>query len=437
VAGVLVVVLGLVRIGRGYGYDEAVTVAEFVRTGSPLEAFTTQVVFNNHPLFSAIQAVTWRLGLTTEVGQRLTPALFGAMAIAITTWFAARRWGLAAAATVMLSLSSSPMVLGQVRSVRGYSLAMLGVVVAGIALHRSLTDRRHRWLVVQGVAMAVAVATHLYAAVPLLILAAAVMAAGRLERRLVATWVAAAGVTVLALEPILDDTFRVGEERGRRFRAGFPVELGLDLLGGHLVPAAIAGALAVIGGVAIARTSLVARRAVMAGLGVFVVVVLAVWLIARPVDLYPRFFLAVAPLAALLAARGAAALPGRWSPAAPVVLGLALLPGALVEVRRETPVLPAARIVDTAADLGLETCVRNALALRAYTEAPRRPVGADAVASRFEGCDLVISLGEPPAAFDAAARTRFAEFWDGPSGLVVYADDILLVVGEPPTPPGP
>jgi hypothetical protein len=431
-----VVLLGLVRIGRGYGYDEAVTVAEFVRTGAPIEAFTTQVVFNNHPLFSAIQAVTWRLGLTSEAGQRLTPILFGAIAIGLTTWFAARRWGLVAAATVTLSLSLSPMVLGQLRSVRGYSLSMLGVVVAGIALHRSLTDRRHRWLLLQGVAMVVAVTTHLYAAVPLLMLAAVVTAAGRLKRRLVATWVLAAATTVMLLTPILDDTFRVGGEHGRRFRADFPAELGLDLLGGHLVPAAITATLAVLGGVAIGRRGVAARRALLAGVGVFLAVVLAVWLAARPADLYPRLLLAVAPLVALLAGRGAA-LPGRWPAAAPVLLGLALLPGAVVEVRRETPVLPAARVVETAADLGLGTCVRNALALRAYTEAPRTPVGAEAVATGFEGCDVVISLGEPPAAFDAAARARFAEFWDGPGGLVVYADDILAVVGEPPTPREP
>jgi hypothetical protein len=288
---------------------------------------------------------------------------------------------------------------------------MLGVVVAALALHRSLTDRRHRWLVLQGVAMAVAVATHLYAAVPLLMLAAAVTTAGRLERRLLATWVVAAGATLLALVPILDDTFRVGEERGRRFRAGFPTELGLDLLGGQLVPAAIVAVLAVLGGVAIGRHGAAARRGLLAGISVLVAVVLA--------------------------GRGAAALPGRWSPAAPVLLGLALLPGAVVEVRRETPVLPAARVVEAAAELGLETCVRNALALRAYTEAPRTPVGAEAVGTGFEPCDLVISLGEPPAAFDTAARARFAEFWEGPAGLVVYADDVLAVVGEPPTPREP
>ncbi|MFT4658249.1 MAG: hypothetical protein ACI8V4_002436 [Ilumatobacter sp.] len=58
--------LGLIRIGRSFGWDEGFTYFFFISGGSPRKALTTQIVFNNHPMFSAIQSIGWKLGFVGE-----------------------------------------------------------------------------------------------------------------------------------------------------------------------------------------------------------------------------------------------------------------------------------------------------------------------------------------------------------------------------------
>lgn len=76
-------VLGLFRSGRSFGYDEGYSYVFFIRGGSIERALTTQVVFNNHPMFSAVQAIAWRGGLVGERAQRLGPVLCGALAVGV------------------------------------------------------------------------------------------------------------------------------------------------------------------------------------------------------------------------------------------------------------------------------------------------------------------------------------------------------------------
>ena len=83
---VVAFLLGAVKIGRSFNYDEAVTYTSFVNGGSVWRALTTQVVFNNHQMFSVTQAVAWRVGLVGETAQRLLPVLCGVATVALLTW---------------------------------------------------------------------------------------------------------------------------------------------------------------------------------------------------------------------------------------------------------------------------------------------------------------------------------------------------------------
>ncbi|MFT6392581.1 MAG: putative membrane protein, partial [Ilumatobacter sp.] len=165
--------LGLIRIGRSFGYDEGFTYFFFISGGSPRKALTTQIIFNNHPMFSAIQSVGWKLGFVGETTQRLGPALCGAAAVGITVWFVARYFGVIAGVGAGVILGLNPVFLEQFRQLRGYALATVAVLAAGAALWRSWSDLRHRWLVIQGACMVVAVTTHAYSAVTILMLAVA------------------------------------------------------------------------------------------------------------------------------------------------------------------------------------------------------------------------------------------------------------------------
>jgi hypothetical protein len=105
-------------------------------------------------------------------------------------------------------------------------------------------------------------------------------------------WLAAA-LGLAAYMFIWRDMRATADAVGRRFRGGFPVDLGGALLGGSVVAAAL---LLVI----VAPVLWRARHSPIVRLGALGITgaVVAVWLVA-PFDLYPRFFLWLAPLPAV------------------------------------------------------------------------------------------------------------------------------------------
>lgn len=417
VAGTVAVVLGLWNAGRGYNYDEAVTVAAFVSTGSPTEAYTGQVVFNNHPTFSAVQSVWWALGAESEPAQRVLPVLYGAVAVGLVAAWTCRRWGALAGSVAGATLVMTPLFLHQHRAVRGYSLAVLAVVIAAIALEVALRDRRRRWLVIHGVALVVAVTTHAYSAVAALVLAAVVLGLGALERRLVVTWVAAA-LTAIAMQlPLVGGLLDASEERGRRFRSGFPGQLARELVGATWPAVVVVGGLAVAGTVAIALTSPRHTRALAGGVLVVVVVALAVWLVARPTDLYPRFFITIVPFVAVLAGRGVAVLPRPADAVAAVAVVVVLASGVVDVIDGRVNIREAAPYVDAARSLGLEPCARGAPPLAAYTEPP--PPAS--VARGFGECDVFVSIGSTSGELVALAEREFPHRWDLGGEVEIFA----------------
>lgn len=413
-----------VGIGRSFDFDEAITYRFFVSGGSLRDALTTQVVFNNHQLFSAVQTIAWRLGFVGETAQRVFPVAAGAASVGIVATYTARRVGLVAGATAGLVLAFNPIFLAQARLLRGYALATLAVLVAGIALQRSWHDPRRRWLVIQGVAMVVAVATHSYSAVTILMFAAATVAMGELRRAHLVTWSLAAVAAVLVQLPLLDDARRNAELRGTAYRDWF-AETTLRALVGFDWPAVIVvGALTVIGAVSVAGRSMRHLRAVVAAGAVFGTVLVLLWQVIRPADLYPRFFVSVTPLLAHLAGLGVAAIAARMPDRrSGVVAGAAtgalavglLLPGAVDVVRAPGPsIREAAAVVAEAQGMGLQPCGWQAEPLGVYTE-PVRPVTG---IGDTEGCDVMVAVTGLGPAQRAAVEQRWVDsFTVGPIGF--------------------
>ena len=421
-AAVVALAVGLVGIGRSFDYDEAVTYAFFVSGGSLRKALTTQLVFNNHPPFSAVLAAVWRLGLVGETGQRLVPVTFGATTVGLVTWYAARRLGVLAGATAGALLLLNPVFVLQYRSLRGYSLATLAVVLAGLAIERSWHDARRRWLVAQALGGVVAVTTHAYSLLPLAFFAVVTLALGELRLAHVVTAGAAALVALLISLPVLDDAVRNARARGSRFLDDFPVFATRFLLGDGRLVALLTGALVVLGAAAIARTSQRHLVAVLAGSGLVVLVVLVLWFVVRPFDLYVRFFIGLLPLGAVLAARGLVVLP-IWARAIVAVVVVSLLvPGARRILEAEPAIRQAAAIVDVARDQDLAVCGRDVEALVAYTD----PVPAREATDRLPGCDVYIAVVRLGDERTAALRDRYGGRLRLGGGLTVWAASPVL-----------
>src|SRR5262249_53570249 len=153
--------------GRSYNYDESVAVATIISSGSPAEALTRQVLFNNHPLFAAAQSGWWALGWRSEALQRISPMAYAVAAVALLVAWLAIRWGVLAALGGGAAFASNPMLVDLARTVRGYSLVVLGCVLALVGLAEYARQRRPRWLLVHGAGIVVALGTHFFAVLPI------------------------------------------------------------------------------------------------------------------------------------------------------------------------------------------------------------------------------------------------------------------------------
>lgn len=396
-------VVGLVNIGRSFNYDEAITYGSFINGGSIRRALTTQIAFNNHQMFSVFQTVGWRLGLVGESPQRLGPVACGVVTVGAVTWATARRVGAIGGATAGVVLLLNPVFLAEFRSLRGYSLATMCIVLAALTVHRSWDDRRPVWLMAQAAAMVVAVATHTYSALAILLIAVYTLAVGRLRPAHLLAWSGAAIAALVIQLPVLDDAITAARANGSLFQPEF-VERAARILLGQAWPAVIITAgLAVIGAWTLARWSSQHARAVVACSATFVAFVLTIWLVLQPLQLFARFFIGVIPFLAAAAGLGAARLPRAVGAIALVVLVVSLAPSARDTLQRDSGLRDAAVAVDAARERGLVVCGYQAEALFVYM-APIRPVGG---VDDFEDCEFYVSvLSLRPEAREAAA-SRF------------------------------
>ncbi len=421
-AALITIVLGAIHIGRSFNYDEAVTYGYFVNGGSVRQALTTQLIFNNHQMFSVTQAIGWRLGLVGESAQRLGPLAAGATVVGVTVWWSARRGTASAAMVSAVVLIGNPVFFGQIRLLRGYALSTAAVVVAGVALHRSWSDPRTRWLVLQAACMVVAVTSHAYAAVTIAMLALASAVLGRLRWQHLVTWVGAALTAVAIHFPLLDDIRENSDARGSLYNSEFPRFFTRLILGGTWPIAGVIALLIAAGLVTIGRQSRRHALALVSASSLFIGVVVIFWLVVQPRDLYGRFFVSVVPLLAYLAGRGTAVLPRPHlsGPALGALLAALLVPGASAIIDQQPTIRDAAALVNSARNDGKFVCGWQPEPLRAYTS----PVAAVAGIDDLETCDVYVSVLGLSRAQRAAAEARFAQVEDLGGGILVWSNPI-------------
>jgi hypothetical protein len=300
----------MVGSSRAFGYDAAVTMDYFV-SGPPSWALTRQVVFNNHPTFSLLESLAADVVGTGEVAMRLLPAGFAAVTVGLLVWRLGERWSLRAGVTAGAVLAAHPVLVPLARDARGYSLAVLCIVVMGLAVF----DRPRPWLF--GVAAAVGVGTHLYVAVPFVALLAWLLVGGELDRKWRAAALGGFAGGLVVYVGLLDAMGR----GGRVFRPRFPLDAGWALLGDAVVPVVAIVVLLAFG----AAQMRLERRVVAFGI-VLLGGVLGPWMLGPP-DLYPRFVYWAVPGIAV-----AVAWVVHQYPAALMVAGLAVVGLAVPQV---------------------------------------------------------------------------------------------------------
>ena len=282
----------MVGADRAFGYDAAITMHRFVAVPFP-RVLGDQVTWNNHPLFSLVEHAVWRAtGSADETVMRVAPSVFGALAVGLLIWRLTARFGVPAGILGGAVVAVGPLA-ADARDVRGYSLALLAVVVMAIAVLE--LDSPHLF----GVAWFVGLGTHLHVVPAAAVLVAYVVAARRFDR----CWrVATAAGFLAAVTLYLGMVDGIGRG-GRVWRPAFLADAGWYVLGGSSLAVAAGGLMVVLA----ARSATWSRpqlaMSAMAALGV-----LGSWAVA-PTDLYPRFVFWLLPAVALAVAAAVAARP--------------------------------------------------------------------------------------------------------------------------------
>jgi len=297
-AGCAVAVAYLPGSDRAFGYDESVTIANFVRTPSLFDPFHRQVVYNNHVAFSFLEHLIYTItGSASERTMRFLPILCGAACVALVVAVLAARTTTWVALTAGALLATNPLFVDVTHEARGYSLLCLcGVASTVTLLSLQRSDSFWRELIYVGL-LALGLATHLYMVFVISGQIVFVIARREMNTRWMIRWLAAAIIGGSAYVEVVS-TMR-SANRGSVFQPAFPRDLVGELLG-HAAPTLIITGV----GVGLTLWSLRRQRETRALALFFVAVVLGLWLGLAPRDLYPRFFVWVVPAVVLAAAAG-------------------------------------------------------------------------------------------------------------------------------------
>lgn len=412
---------------RSLNYDAAETVGFFVLAPSAFDALRLQRSFNNHPLFSFLEALVVQVtGRSDEWVLRILPIGFAALAVGYLVWAVHRRWGRSAALAAGVVLASNPMFVEHGRSVRGYSLLVLASIVSTDLYLRAVDDPHDQNLRTGYlVASTIGMLTHLFMAPVLLIHGVDLLRRRCLDRRWLVTIGSLGALCALFYARTMDDLLGEGDRRGRWFQADFPLDLGIELLGHGLLTVALLGPLAVVGFRRLESSSASTFASVATAL------VLLVWVLA-PQNLSPRFLLWLVPGTAVLIA---SAMRGHQPTIRSVMVAVAVASAAFgmrsdyTESRnayRET-----AAILEREAREGAATCVADLSVppMLAYT----RAFEALTDTGMLKRCD-VLAVPEPALDVDIvrAARASFefvVEFEREDPG-VVFSRTPLPIVSE-------
>ncbi|MDQ1467829.1 MAG: hypothetical protein QOH10_2244 [Actinomycetota bacterium] len=414
-----------VGAGRALDYDGSVTTGLFVKQGSLLDVFRSVYAYNNQPYFSFVEHIVWIAGGRSEAWLRVVPIVAAAAVVGILAAWCAARWGLVAGVVAAGVLAANPMFASLARSVRGYSLMVLGCTVATLifadARERpgSMTAMRRVGYVA---ALGIAIGTQFYA---VLVLAAHVVVLVS-DRRFDAAWRRriAAIVAIGALPYIGMARQLVATSKGRQgtFLPMFPVDAARDVLGHDSVAVAIFAALAMFALASVGRS-----RGLAPAIATITAALLAIWIVVHPLDLYPRFVVWLVPAVALASACAVARHPKL---AAVVAVGITAMVLSQAGSWTAQPIASRqiAHIVDDARAAGLEPCATGSSTevLFAYTAAVR-PVE---VAGEVDHCDLLFGMPQTSGLLLAQLACRYEDH-------AVLAGTVSIVVMTHPYPSRP
>jgi hypothetical protein len=316
-AAAVFVYLNIGRMLRGFSYDELYTASQAVIGVSLWNTATTVVVFNNHIAYSLAAGITTQLFGPAEWAVRLPAFVAGIAMLFAVAWLGrllgGRSTGLLSAALLALS----PTFGEWSTSARGYSMLAMATVVSTACLFQLLRRSSRRALVGHAAFSVLAIYVHLYGIWAFLfqyIAFTAAMLSGRFRdphgmRQLWWSFNIAAAITTLLYLPIASDLLTVYQLRGHTdAQEGLPYAVYQMFTATQSMPLMVV--LSVLAGAGLLRRfGLLAIYSVIVG----VIPLFAMWLIVRPSDLYPRFFVYGIPLFVVFVAAGLVAIAGRLS----------------------------------------------------------------------------------------------------------------------------
>jgi uncharacterized membrane protein len=393
ILGIATAAAYLVGSGRVFGYDSAVTFANFIATPSMLDAFAVHsqqptipiatIAGNDHVLVSLLSHLIYSLtGTRSEVVYRILPALSAGGVVGVTTAVLVARFGAVAGACAGLYVATDPLFLDNSRDLRGYSLAALFAVLATVLLARPLTGWR-RWA--YGLLLGLAIAAHVFAGLVLIVHVVWAVSRGRQVDlwRLAPAWLLAGVLGLAANGNILWIDFTEHGLIPGAFDPTFPRDLVFYLLGAPpLLTIGLWLSTAGLGLWVLRRERWLWPSLITIAAGVVIL-----WVGLHPAYLYPRFFVFLVPGCAYLVA----AAVKRWKVLAPVVLL-----GAATAVAFQVPgysgdalaLRQSAAVVETASAQGRRACVLHSdeQILGAYATGFFTVTSAD----QLQSCDLVV-----------------------------------------------
>ena len=371
----------LIGATRSFGYDAAATFASYVATPNLIDAFAVHPVLpsielksiasNDHVFLSLISHVIYSLtGSRSELVYRLVPAMAAGGTVGVAAAALAKRFGVLAGISAGIFIATNPIFVENSRDLRGYSLAALLSLVATLILVNALPPHRSglgrgAW-VAYGLLLGLAIATHVFAIVVLLVHAVWIAMRGSFREmvRFAPAWIAALVIGVAANANIEIMEFVQHGFPPSLYDPTFPRDLVLFLVGAPvLLTVGFWLSTAALGLWAARREPLL-----WAAIAVIATVVAVLWLVLQPAYLFPRFFIFLIPGVAYLVA----AAVQRWKVLAPIVAA-----GAVAAVVAQVPgynedplALPqAAQAVEDVRATGGQACVIHAdeQVLAAYT----------------------------------------------------------------------
>ena len=151
-------------------------------------------------------------------------------------------------------------------------------------------------------------------------------------------------------------------------------------------------------------------------------VVVVLWQVIQPFDLYPRFFISTVPFLAVLVGMGVGRLPVVASAVAALALVVALWPSASDRLDVVPTVRDAAAIADRARADGLFVCGSHAEPLWVYTAPMPLLSGLDG----FGDCEVFITVLSVSPTVRDAIDDEFSGSRAIGGGIVVWADEAVL-----------